>query len=121
VLAVTTAGALAASIAAGTPPKLPAAALGSAVLLHLLRVSAAVLAVALVGTVVARAWTGELPVKFGGAGVEYAVQTAVLKEDASDALRQLATAENGLRRALAAEAAARGELERRLARLEGRG
>lgn len=117
-IAVVTAVAL--SLAAGAPKKLPAAALGSEALLHVLRVSAMVAAFALIATVVVRAWAGELPIKLGGGGVEYAAKTEAVKDNVEQAVRDLTDTDTRLSAALLAETGRREALEQRVAQLEQR-
>jgi hypothetical protein len=69
---VVTLVAFALSFTAGEPAKLPGAALGPLALLHVPRAAAFVVAFALLFTVIARAWTGELPIKFGSAALSTA-------------------------------------------------
>lgn len=75
----------------GSPTKLPDIALGSVVLLQLERLAVAIAVLAFAATIIIRALAGDLPVKFGSAGVEYAEEPA-----ASDLQRRLALLERGL-------------------------
>jgi hypothetical protein len=55
----------------GTPDRLPAVALGSTVLLHVLRAGALFAIVFVVATVVARAGAGRLPTQLSTSGIGY--------------------------------------------------
>lgn len=82
-----------------SPQELPDVALGSVVLLQLERVAVAIAVVAFVATVVVRGMAGDLPVKFGSAGLEYSPEP-----DAASLQRRVAM----LERQLAAKADGRG-------------
>jgi len=74
----------------GSPTKLPDVALGSVVLLQLERLAIAIAVLAFVATIIVRALAGDLPIKFGSTGVEYAGQAA------TDLQQRVALLERGL-------------------------
>ncbi len=90
--------ALVASLATGTPAKLPGVALGSAVVLHAERTVALFAAVLLVLVVLVRAFQGQLPQELSGRGLKYADRqtTVEIRDTTAVALEELQTAQQEL-------------------------
>src|SRR4051794_172700 len=65
---------IAASLATGTPAKLPGAALHSTVVFHAERTVVLLIAVLFGVAILARSWRGELPIEFSSQGLKYAVE-----------------------------------------------
>ncbi len=77
-------GGILGTLLADVPAKLPGAALGSELVLHVERAAAIVAGLLLAAVVVARAFAGQLPDELSGRGLKYAAAASV--EEASDAL-----------------------------------
>ena len=79
-----------ASIATGTPQKLPAVAMDAPLLFHVERAAALFVGFLLVAIVVARSWGGELPTEISGRGLKYA--TKEIQETTAESLTALSDA-----------------------------
>jgi hypothetical protein len=62
---------VAASLIAGTPQKLPSAALGAPWLLHVERVVAGAISASVIVAIVVRSASGQLPLKLGATSIEF--------------------------------------------------